>query len=149
MYTTKLYFHCAPMHNLYFSEIDQPFQITSMMCMDRKIYVGTTTGDVGVLDAENASIIQFLKCHEENIYQLLSLPSQVAPTVCVEVPFPDSTGTSTGNDGVDFENYSMIATVGSGRQTQFVNVQSRNRLSSSDQPQSQQSSDVLLQIWTI
>ena len=81
----------------------QSFHITTLMCTDRKVLVGTTVGMVAIFDSETTNLLNCFNWHKDKVRTLLAMPREVEPCVCAEVPFPYweaglSDGHSTMND---------------------------------------------------
>jgi len=129
----------------------EPFKLSSMKCIDFRIVIGTNTGIVGILDAQNHQVIQVLRCHQDKVLHLVSLPSQLASNMCAEIPFTNCANTKTTKADTGQSHYTsnecdnMIATIGTGRHNCVFN--SNRDITANNQDCLLQANEILLQLW--
>ena len=84
--TTHTYINPCLQHTL--AEDDVSFQVTTLLAHDRKIFIGTTGGLVGIYDSETRQLLNTLSWHKDKVRTLLVMPKETEPCICAEIPFP-------------------------------------------------------------
>jgi len=118
---------------------DQSFQVVTMVTHSSKLFIGTSSGVVGVFDSESQQLLNSFAWHREKVRTLLVMPQQVEPCVCNEVPFPSDEEESRLKRGVSVFSYMdnrhymhnpepdavMVTSIGNGRRKYELNEQSK------------------------
>ena len=63
--------------------------VSSLTAAESKVFIGTTSGKVGILDSETATLIGMFCLHKESTQFLLPLPKVSEACVCEELPLSD------------------------------------------------------------
>ena len=66
---------------------DITFQVATLAAHGRKIFVGTTSGTVGVFDSEYLQLLNVFSWHKGKVRTLLIMPKEMEPCVCAEIPY--------------------------------------------------------------
>lgn len=82
-------YHCLQCHPFILAEDDATFQVATMVAAGRKIFVGTTSGVVGIFDSETRGLLNALSWHKDKVRTLLIMPKEMEPCICSEIPFPE------------------------------------------------------------
>lgn len=100
---------------------DMSFQISALTGIGNKVFVGTTGGVVTIIDSESSVALDCIRWHEGSICKLLSLPHQIEPCICAEVPLPQHS--KAGQHSRKTDGTTIMMSVGHGKEEYHVNTQ--------------------------
>lgn len=101
-------------------------EVTAMTTAGKKIIIGSASGEVVILNSEERNILAYYSWHQSEVKALLSMPEEIKPCICAEIPFeqPSDTEFDTHKSMVTENPYkvpnpepnaAMIASIGKGR----------------------------------
>ena len=98
-----------------------------MTTAGKKIIIGAASGEVVILNSEGKSLLAFYSWHKGEVKELLTIPEEIKPCICAEIPFeqPDDVHDAQRSKGTENihavpnpePNATMIASIGKGRMT--------------------------------
>lgn len=75
----------------------EKFEVTTLVCNGHEVLVGTSIGVVYIFHSETTDLLQRLDWHTGSVLSLFTMPREVDPCICAEIPFPGGM-TNCGNE---------------------------------------------------
>ena len=103
-------------------------EVTAITTARKKIIIGVASGEVVVLNSEERRILACYSWHKSEVEVLLTMPEEIKPCICAEIPFkqPSDTVSDASKNMATENKYKvpnlepnavMIASIGTGRIT--------------------------------